>query len=72
MLDAKGVQVGESCELDGSAKYRQEGDNTRPFVFLTGEAYHHIVQIILKLVSNFLINGSRHARYLVCFSLDVM
>jgi hypothetical protein len=51
---------------------RQEDDNTRLFVLLTGEAYHHIVQIIPKLVSNFLINGSRHARYLVCFSLDVM
>jgi hypothetical protein len=39
---------------------------------LTGEAYHRIVQIIIKLVSNFVINGSRHARYLVCYPLDVM
>lgn len=39
---------------------------------LTGEAYHRIVQIIPKLVSNFVIKGSRHARYLVCYPLDVM
>ena len=39
---------------------------------LTGEAYHRIVQIIIKLVSNFVINGSRHAQYLVCYPLDVM
>jgi hypothetical protein len=39
---------------------------------LKGEAYHRIVQIIPKLVSNFVINGSRYARYLVCYPLDVM
>ena len=39
---------------------------------LTGEVYHRIVQIIPKLVSNFVINRSKHARYLVCYPLDVM
>jgi hypothetical protein len=42
------------------------------FVMLTGEVYHRIVQIIPKLVSNFVINRSKHARYLVCYPLDVM
>jgi hypothetical protein len=51
---------------------RQEIDNIRLFVMQTGEAYHRIVQIILKLVSNFVISGSRHARYMVCYPLDVM
>jgi hypothetical protein len=34
----------------------------RGFLMLTGEAYHNIVQIIPKLVSNFMINGSRQAQ----------
>jgi hypothetical protein len=52
---------------------RQESDNnTRLFVMLTGDAYHPIVQIITKLVPNFMINRSRHAGYLVYYSLDVM
>ena len=44
---------------------RQENDNTRPFAMLTGEAYHHIVQIMPKLVSNFMIKVGMHGTWFV-------
>ena len=53
-----------------SIRGRQENDNTRPFAMLTGEAYHHIVQS--AQASFQLYDKSRHARYLVCYSLEVM